>query len=92
MLILLSYDVPDDRRRTRLAHALKDFGERVQYSVFECRLTPKQLDRLRERVRPLIAPEEDSLRIYVLCAECQGRIESLGTGQIVLEDPDVYLL
>jgi hypothetical protein len=39
-----------------------------------------------------IAPEEDSLRIYVLCAECQGRIESLGTGQIELEDPDVYLL
>jgi CRISPR-associated protein Cas2 len=38
MLILVSYDVPDDRRRTRLAHALKDFGERVQYSVFECRL------------------------------------------------------
>jgi CRISPR-associated protein Cas2 len=66
MLILLSYDVPDDRRRTRLAHALKDFGERVRYSVFECRLTPKQLDRLRERVRPPIAPEEDSLRIYVL--------------------------
>jgi CRISPR-associated protein Cas2 len=92
MLILLSYDVPDDRRRTRLAHALKDFGERVQYSVFECRLTPKQLERLRERVRPLIAPEEDNLRIYVLCRECQDRIESLGTGKIVLEDPDVYLL
>jgi len=34
-----------------LAHALKDFGERVQYSVFECRLTPKQLDRLRTRVQ-----------------------------------------
>ena len=40
----------------------------------------------------LIAPEEDSLRIRVLCGECQGRIESLGTGKIVLEDPDVYLL
>jgi CRISPR-associated protein Cas2 len=38
MLILVSYDVPDDRRRTRLAHALKDFGERVPYSVFEYRL------------------------------------------------------
>jgi len=32
MLILVTYDVPDDRRRTRLAHTLKDFGERVQYS------------------------------------------------------------
>src|SRR6185436_13646804 len=35
MLILVSYDIPDDRRRTKLANALKDFGERVQYSVFE---------------------------------------------------------
>ena len=34
MLTVVSYDVRDDRRRTRLAHALKDFGERVQYSVF----------------------------------------------------------
>ena len=92
MLILVSYDVPDDRRRTRLAHALKDFGERVQYSVFECRLTAKQLDRLRERVEGLIDPGEDRLRIYTLCRECQGRIENLGTGTVLLEDPDVYLL
>lgn len=33
MLIVVSYDIPNDRRRTRLAHTLKDFGERVQYSV-----------------------------------------------------------
>jgi len=39
MLILVSYDVPDDRRRTRLAHALKDFGERVQYSVLNAAST-----------------------------------------------------
>jgi CRISPR-associated protein Cas2 len=92
MLILVSYDVPDDRRRTRLAHALKDFGERVQRSVFECRLTAKQLEGLRGRVQALILPEEDSLRIYALCRECQGRLESLGTGKIVLEDPDSYVL
>lgn len=38
MLVVVSYDVREDRRRTRLAHTLKDFGERVQLSVFECRL------------------------------------------------------
>jgi len=38
MLILVSYDVPDDRRRTKIAALLKDFGERVQYSVLECLL------------------------------------------------------
>jgi CRISPR/Cas system-associated endoribonuclease Cas2 len=36
MLYLISYDVSDDTRRRRVYEALKDFGRRVQYSVFEC--------------------------------------------------------
>ena len=58
----MAYDVPSDRRRTRLAHALKDFVERVRYSVFECRLEVDELDRLRARVRKLLRTEEDQLR------------------------------
>jgi CRISPR-associated endonuclease Cas2 len=46
VLILVSYDIPDDRRRTKLAHTLKDFGQRVQYSVFECLLTADQVAHL----------------------------------------------
>ena len=91
MLILVSYDIPDDRRRTRLAHALKDFGERVQYSVFECNLKEEQLNRLRTRVTALIEPKEDSVRIYRLCAECAARLEIQGLGSRT-EDPDVYVL
>ena len=91
MLILVSYDIPDDRRRTRLAHLLKDFGARVQYSVFECHLTPEQTDRLRTRVAGLIAPEEDSVRFYRLCAECAGHLEIHGRG-LNTQDPDSYIL
>jgi CRISPR-associated protein Cas2 len=91
MPILVSYDVPDDRRRTCLAHALKDFGERVQYSVFECRLDERALQTLRERVTRLIDPEEDSLRIYRLCKECDRLLEVLGTAKRT-DDPDVFVL
>lgn len=91
VLILVSYDIPDDRRRTRLAHALKDFGERVQYSVFECRLKEEQLNRLRTRVAALIEAAEDSVRIYRLCAECAARLEIQGLGPST-EDPNVYVL
>ncbi len=91
MLILVSYDIPDDRRRTRLAHALKDFGQRVQYSVFECRLKEEQLNRLRARMTALIEPAEDSVRLYRLCAECAARLEIHGLGQPT-EDPDIYVL
>jgi CRISPR-associated protein Cas2 len=91
MLILVSYDVPDDRRRTRLAHALEDFGRRVQYSVFECLLDEEHLGRLRVRVAALIEGEEDSVRIYRLCAECAGRLEIHGLGQVT-KDPEAYIV
>lgn len=90
MLILVSYDIPDDRRRTQLAHTLKDFGERVQYSVFECRLTDDQLDHLRSRMAKLVDPAEDSVRLYRLCADCVRRIEIQGLG-VVKQDPEVYI-
>ncbi len=55
-LIVVSYDIPDDRRRLRLAHALKDFGARVQYSAFECHLEPDGLETLRKRLAKLVRP------------------------------------
>ena len=91
MLIVVSYDIPDDRRRTKLAHTLKDFGVRVQYSVFECLLEPDQVEVLRLRIVRLIAPTEDSVRIYRFCADCGARTEVQGLGQPV-RDPDVYVL
>lgn len=91
MLIVVSYDVPNDRRRTRLAHALKDFGERVQYSVFECRLDAEALDKLSRRVQALTDPKEDRVRIYRLCLNCEREVEIQGPGKLT-EDPEVYVL
>lgn len=91
MLIVVSYDIPDDRRRTRLAHALKDFGRRVQYSVFECRLTDAELGRLRLVVLQEIETDEDRVRIYRFCAECGEKTELFGSGELT-EDPDLYVL
>jgi CRISPR-associated protein Cas2 len=91
VLILISYDIPDDRRRTRLAHTLEDFGQRVQYSVFECLLSEDQMAHLRERVAKLTDPAEDSVRFYRLCANCEARIEIQGLGKVT-EDPEIFLL
>jgi CRISPR-associated protein Cas2 len=91
MLIVVSYNVPNDRRRTRLAHALLDFGVRVQYSVFECLLEPEQLDALRRRVLREIDGAEDSVRIYRFCQDCGAKTEILGTGKAT-EDPGLYVL
>jgi CRISPR-associated protein Cas2 len=91
VLIVVSYDVPSDRRRTKLAHALKDFGVRVQYSVFECLLEAEQVDRLRQRVLKLIDTGEDSVRLYRFCLDCGPKLEIHGQGKVT-EDPEVGVL
>lgn len=91
MLYIVTYDIVDDRRRTRLAKALKDFGNRVQYSVFECLMGSKELCKMRERIANLTNHGEDSVRIYSMCGECEGKVEIIGTGART-EDPEVYVL
>jgi CRISPR-associated protein Cas2 len=63
-LYAISYDIPNDNRRVKIANALKSYGERVQYSVFECWLTVKELKTLRERLDKLHEAHEDSIRFY----------------------------
>ena len=91
MLFLVTYDVVDDRRRTHLAKALKDFGDRVQYSVFECKLKSAHLVQMIARIERIINIDEDSVRIYHLCGACEEKLEIIGTG-FRTEDPDVYIL
>jgi CRISPR-associated protein Cas2 len=67
MLIVLCYDVGDDRRRLRLYQMMQGYGRAVQRSVFECELTASELERLRRRLRRIIDPAADSVRLYVLC-------------------------
>jgi CRISPR-associated protein Cas2 len=80
MLYLISYDVTDDGRRRRAMEALKDFGRRVQYSVFECNLEEAALKELMERLDFEIDPATDSCRLYRLCASCASEVRILGKG------------
>lgn len=91
MFYLVSYDITDDRRRTRLAKTIKDFGDRVQYSVFECNLEGNLLDKMIDRIEKIIDQKEDSVRIYALCGACERVIRIIGTGEIT-RDQDVYIL
>ncbi len=89
--VVVSYDVPDDRRRQQLANILLDHGSRVQYSVFECLLTPQQWERLRKRIGKVVDVKEDRVRFYHLCGECVKRVELLGEGKVE-EDVPVYIV
>lgn len=91
MLYLVSYDITNNKRRTKLAKALKDFGDRVHYSVFEFILEPELLDKMIEQIEDIISEKEDSVRIYSLCGTCEKTVKIIGTGELT-EDKDVYIL
>jgi len=78
MHFVVAYDIIKDRRREKVMNTLKNFGLRVQYSVFECDLTMGRLDELRARLRALIDPRRDRVDIYPLCDACFFRSENLG--------------
>ena len=83
MFVLVSYDVATDegnghRRLRRVARACKDYGQRVQYSVFECIVDPAQWTMLKERLISEIDPEKDSLRFYYLGSNYKHRVEHIG--------------
>ena len=80
-LYAVSYDLPNDKRRTRLFKTLSNFGERVQYSVFECYLDDRQLARLKAKLAEILEEEEDRVRLYRICEACRKRVEVIGLGE-----------
>jgi CRISPR-associated protein Cas2 len=82
--LIVSYDIPSNRRRYKVMKTLEGFGTRVQYSVFECNLKSNQVDDLRKRLWKLIQ-NEDSVRLYFISADDVKRIERLGDTRTVEE-------
>lgn len=81
--MIVSYDVATSedggqRRLRRVARACKDYGQRVQYSVFECIVDPAQWTMLKDRLISEIDQEKDSLRFYYLGSNWKSRIEHVG--------------
>ena len=82
-MVLVTYDVstqtPKGRRRlNRVAKTCKNYGQRVQYSVFECLVDPAQWTALRHSLVSIINEETDSLRFYFLGANWKRRVEHVG--------------
>lgn len=91
MFYVVSYDIPDDARRNNVAKTLLDFGARVQYSVFECIMDDGAHQKLMNRLSRIIIEAEDRIRVYTLCAKCEGDIAVLGSGEVT-KDKEVYVL
>jgi len=85
-LFVISYDIPDNSRRLKVSNLLKSYGERVQYSVFECWLNAAELKSLQKELEKRIKLDCDSIRIY----KSTDDIRILGLG-VVTKNPDSWI-
>ena len=94
MIIVVGYDVNTEtakgrRRLRRVALACKDYGQRVQKSVFECDLTDQDRRDVYSQLKSIMVrwdEPEDSVRFYKICATCLRMVEIIGAGKIELRE------
>lgn len=93
MWIVVTYDVctetkPGRRRLRRVAQVCKDYGQRVQKSVFECQVNEMMFEKLRRRLLREIDHNEDNLRFYRLTEPRDEHVETYGISRtIFFDDP-----
>ena len=87
-IVLIIYDITDNKRRTEMVKCLERYGVRVQKSAFEAFLTERKYDELVARTTRLIDPRTDSLRIYLLANHTSVR--SWGVGDRHVEDVIIF--
>lgn len=91
---LFAYDIPCDRRRSRVAKQLQEYGDRVQYSVFVIDSARVGVSALEAELQELINRDEDSVLICDLGLAAgveASRFRYLGLSRSVT-DRDSFIL
>ncbi len=89
VLVLIIYDIIDNRKRNKFAKHLEGYGIRVQKSAFEARLPNRKYEKLMKEI-PEYCDKEDSIRVYRIIGESQ--ISSWGTKEISIDEDDVLII
>ena len=83
---LITYDVRDPKRLRQAAKKLKGYGDRLQFSVYRCRLSERGLERLRFEMTKIL-DGEDSVLYVGLCETCVARIRRRRRRRRLAEGP-----
>ena len=90
MFVVVSYDIADNGRRRKVFKMMKNYGHRVQRSVFECLLPAEKVQEMKKRIRSLMDRREDDVRYYTLCEACRHQATVQGIGKILKEQPVIF--
>lgn len=96
MLVLITYDVSTEteagkKRLRKIARQCVNYGQRVQNSVFECKLDAAQYKMLQAKLVAIMDPKADSLRFYNLGNHYESRIEHFGCKETYLPDDPILV-
>jgi len=86
METIVAYDIAEPRRLNKVAKVLKDYGTRVQKSIFEVSVDKRTFIEMKSRIEKRIEESEDGVKYFPLCEKCAGTVEIIGQGVFV--DPD----
>ncbi len=94
MSYLVCYDISDEKRLRKVFKAMRGFGDHLQYSVFECQLTPMDLARCRHELSGIIHHDEDQV-LFVNLGPAEGRgdrvITALGKAYTAVDAPCIVV-
>ncbi len=79
MIVVITYDISDNKTRTKFHKLLKNIGINVQKSVFECEIDEYEIIEIRKFCKRHLDLERDSVRIYRICETCMSNATVQGT-------------
>lgn len=83
---LIAYDIRHPVRLQKLSRIVQDYGLRMQKSVFEAEMTPSELQNMKARMKGIINPAEDGIKIFRLCQSCEAKRTGAGLSRPLLPD------
>ena len=86
---VIAYDIPSNKRRTKVHKTLSGFGKWTQYSLFELFLNDKELVLLQNKLEKILNQEKDSVRFYRLCERCLKEVETVGSP--LPKEPKIFI-
>jgi len=78
---IICYDISDDKRRYRLDRFLAQYGQRIQYSIYETVISADGFNSVRKAIGEIIESEEDKINYYRICRWCQDKVVCQGTAE-----------
>lgn len=92
MNMIVAYDIAEPRRLMKVARVMKDYGMRVQKSIFEVEVSEARFREMKRRAEGIIHPLQDGVKYFPLCDRCADTMECLGLYSAGPEDAKAIVI